>query len=95
MLLVVVRPIGHISVIEHFSEDFSKEKLVDSSFEKLVAMTKDKQNIFLIQEFERILSEINCPFDYLRDLFISDITRDDYIVEKYTYRKRKKHSSDI
>ena len=48
---VVVRLIGHISVCEHFSEDFSKEKLVDSSFEKLYAMTKDKQNIFLIQEF--------------------------------------------
>ena len=52
-------------------------------------MTKDKQNIFLIQEFERILSEVNCPFDYLKDLFINDITRNDYIIEKYTYRKKK------
>jgi hypothetical protein len=51
MLLVIVRLIGHFSVCKHFSEDFSKEKLVDSSFEKLYAMTKDKQNIFLIQEF--------------------------------------------
>ena len=56
----------HFSVCEHFSEDFSKEQLIDSGFEKLVAMTNDKQNIFLIQELEHILSEINCPFDYLR-----------------------------
>ena len=62
---------------------------MDSSFEKLYAMTKDNQNIFLIQEFERILSEIKCLFDYLVDLFVNDITRDDYIIEKYTYRKRK------
>ena len=62
---------------------------MDSGFEKLCAMTKDKQNIFLIQEFENILSEINCPFDYLMDLFIKDIMWDDYIIEKYTYRKRK------
>ena len=55
MLLVIVRLIDHFLVCERFSEDFSKEMLLDSSFEKLVAMTKDKQNIFLIQEFEHIL----------------------------------------
>ena len=89
ILLVIVLLMDHFSVCKHFSEDFSKEQLIDSGFEKLVAMTKDKQNIFLIQEFERILSEINCPFDYLRDIFINDIYRDDYVLEKYTYRKRK------
>ena len=52
-------------------------------------MPKDKVNPFLIQEFERILSEINCPFDYFKDMFIKDISRDDYVLEKYTYRKRK------
>ena len=56
MLLVIVRLMDHFSVGKHFSEDFSKEQLIDSGFEKLVAMTNDKQNIFLIQEFEHILS---------------------------------------
>ena len=45
MLLVVVRLVGHISVIEHFSEDFLNENFVPSEFEKLCALTKDKQNI--------------------------------------------------
>ena len=52
-------------------------------------MPKDKVNTFLIQEFERILSEINCPSDYLLDIFIKDIFRDDYVLEKSTYRKRR------
>ena len=60
-----------------------------SQFEKLNAMTEDKQKIFLIQEFERIQSEINCPADYIMDLFINDIMRDDYVIEKYPYRKRR------
>ena len=63
--------------------------MIESGFEKLIALTKDQLNTFLIQEFERILSEINCPFDYLKDMFIKDISRDDYVLEKYTYRKRK------
>ena len=79
----------HFSVCEHYSEDFSKDQLIESGFEKLTAMTKDELNTFLIQEFERILSEINCPVDYLKDMFIKDISRDDYVLEKYTYRKRK------
>ena len=33
MLLVVLRLICHISVMEHFSQDFSKENFVDSEFE--------------------------------------------------------------
>ena len=89
MLLVVVRLMDHFLVCEHYSEDFSKDQLIESGFEKLTAMTKDELNTFLIQEFERILSEINCPFDYLKDMFIKDISRDDYVLEKYTYRKRK------
>jgi hypothetical protein len=89
MLLVVVRLMDHFLVSEHYSEDFSKDQLIESGFEKLTAMTKDELNTFLIQEFERILSKINCPFDYLMDMFIKDISRDDYVLEKYTYRKRK------
>ena len=72
-----------------FVKIFQKKTFVDSQFEKLNAMTEDKQKIFLIQEFERILSEINCHADYIMDLFISDIIREDYVIEKYPYRKRK------
>ena len=89
MLLVIVRLLDHFLVCQHFSEDFSKDQLIDSGFEKLNAMPKDKVNTFLIQEFERILSEINCPSDYLLDIFIKDILRDDYVLEKSTYRKRR------
>ena len=89
MLLVIVRLLDHFLVCQHFSEDFSKDQLIDSGFEKLNAMSKDKVNTFLIQEFERILSEINCPSDYLLDIFIKDILRDDYVLEKSTYRKRR------
>ena len=94
MLLVIVRLLDHFLVCQHFSEDFSKDQLIDSGFEKLNAMPKDKVNTFLIQEFERILSEINCPSDYLLDIFIKDIFRDDYVLEKSTYRKRKR-SADL
>ena len=87
--MVIVRLIGHFNACEHISEDFSKENFVDSQIEKLNAMTEDKQKIFLIQEFERIQSEINCPADYIMDLFINDIMRDDYVIEKYPYRKRR------
>ena len=52
-------------------------------------MAKDQQNIFLIQELERILTEIICPVDYIMDVFISDIMHDDCVIEKYMYRKRK------
>ena len=89
MLLVIVRLLDHFLVCQHFSEDFSKDQLIDSGFEKLSAMPQDKLNAFLIQEFERILSEINCLSDYLLDIFIKDIFRDDYVLEKSTYRKRK------
>ena len=62
---------------------------MDSQFKKLNAMTEDKQKIFLIQEFERILSEINCHADSIMDLFINENIREDYVIEKYPYRKRK------
>ena len=78
----MVNHLCHISMFQHFGQDFSKENLVDSNFEKFRAMTKDQQNIFLIQEFECILTEINCPVQYIMDLFISDIRRDDYVIRK-------------
>ena len=52
-------------------------------------MTKDQQNKLLIQEFEHLLSKINCPFEYIMELFISDSMHDDYVIEKVMYRWRK------
>ena len=88
-MLVIVRLIEHFNVSEHVSEDFSKDNFAYSQFEKLKYMTEDEQKTFLIQEFERILSEINCPSDYIMELFINDIMRTDYVIYKYPYRKRK------
>ena len=66
----------------HFRQDFSKEDLVDSNLEKLCKMTQDQRNSFLIEEFEHLMSEINCPDEYIMDLFISDIMQEDYVIEK-------------
>ena len=52
-------------------------------------MTQDQRNSFLIEEFEHLMSEINCPDEYIMDLFISDIMREDYVIEKVSYRRRK------
>ena len=57
----------------HLSQDYSKENLVDSNLEKLCAMTQEQRNRFLIEEFEHLMSEINCPDEYIVYLFISDI----------------------
>ena len=89
MLLTTVKLLCHISIFNLFRQDFSQEDLVDSNLEKLHSMTKDQQNIFLIQEFEHLLSEINCPIEYIMELLISDIMRDDYVIEKVMYRRRK------
>ena len=37
MLLVIVRLLDHFLVCQHFSEDFSKDQLIESGFEKLIA----------------------------------------------------------
>ena len=52
-------------------------------------MTQDQRNSFLIEEFEHLMSEINCPDEYLMDLFMSDIMREDYVIEKVSYRKER------
>ena len=76
-------------VFEHFGQDFLKENLIDHSWEKFCSLTKEQQNLFLIQEFENMLSEISFPVKDTMDLFVKDIMRDDYVVEKFQYRKRK------
>ena len=50
--------------------------------EKLREMTQEQCNTFVIQEFEHLLSEINCPDEYIMELFISDTMREDYVIEK-------------
>ena len=35
------------------------------------------------------MSEINCPDEYIKDLFISDRMRGDYVVKKVKYRRKK------
>ena len=72
-----------------FGRDFSKEDLVDSNLEKLCKLTLEQRNKFLIEEFEHLMSEVTCPDEYIMDLFVSDIMRKDYVVEKVWYRKRK------
>ena len=62
---------------------------MDSNLEKLRATTKDQPNIFLIQEFERILTNISCLVEYKMDLFICEIVCDNYVIKKYMYSKRK------
>ena len=50
--------------------------------EKLCEMTQEQRNTFVIQEFKHLLSEINCPDEYIMELFISDTMREDYVIEK-------------
>ena len=45
-----------------------KEDLVDSKLENFCEMTQDQRNTFLIQEFEHLMSEINCPDEYIMEL---------------------------
>ena len=89
LLLRVVKLIRHIPFMIHFSQDYSKEDLVDHNFEKLCKMPHNQCNNFLIEEFKHLMSELNCPDEYIMDLFISDIMRGDYVIEKVTYRKRR------
>ena len=89
LLLTVVKLIRDIPLMCHFSQDYSKEDLVDHSMEKLCKMPQTQRNNFLIEEFKHLMSEINCPDEYIMDLFISDIMREDYVIEKVTYRKRR------
>ena len=73
----------------HFSQDYSKEDVVDSNLGKLCKMTQEQRNKFLIEEFEYLMSEMKCPDEYIMDLFVSDIMREDYVIEKVLYRNRK------
>ena len=87
MLLKIIKLQHNISFFEHFRQDLLKENFIAYSQEKLSSMTKEQQTIFLIQEFEKMLSEINCPVKYLIDLFVKDIMWDDYVLRKFSVQK--------
>ena len=89
LLSTLVKLIRHIPFMCHFSQDYSKEDLVDHNLEKVCKMPQTQRNQFLIEEFKNLMSEIKCPDEYLLELFISDIMRKDYVKEKVTYRKRR------
>ena len=89
LLLTVVKLIRHIPFMIHFNQDDSKDDLVDHNFEKLCKMPHSQRNNFLIEEFKHLMSELNCPDEYIMDLFINDIMREDYVIEKVVYRKRR------
>jgi len=89
MLLKIIKLQHNISFFEHFGQDLLKENFIAYSQEKLSSMTKEQQTIFLIQEFEKMLSKINCPVEYLMDLVVNDIMHDDSVVEKVQCRKNK------
>jgi hypothetical protein len=91
LLLTIVKLIRQIPFmcLCHFSRDFSKDDLVDFNLDKLCNMTLEQRNKFLIEEFEYLMSEMNCSDEYIMDLFVSDIMRVDYVVEKVWYRKRR------
>jgi len=89
LLLTVVKLIRHFPFMIHFSQDDSKEDLVDHNFEKLCKMPHNQRNNFLIEEFKHLMSELSCPDEYILDMFVNDIMREDYVIEKVVYRKRR------
>jgi len=89
LLLSAMKLQRHIMQCEHYDETFSKESFIDKSADKLQSLDNNERNTFLMQEFEKVLIECKCPADYLMDLFISDLMRNDYCVEKNQYRRRK------
>ena len=89
LLLTIVKLIRQIPFMCHFSRDFSKDDLVDFNLNKLCKMTLEQRNKFLIEELKYLMSEMNCSDKYIMDLFVSDIMRVDYVVEKVWYRKRR------
>ena len=58
LLLTAVRIQKHFQTCSHFDGSFSKESFIDSSHEKLKLLPKEQQNIFLLEEFERMLLKI-------------------------------------
>ena len=79
----------HILQCEHYNEAFSKESFIDTSLEKLKAIDKNEQNIFLMQELENMLLECKNLSDYIMDLFVKDLLLEDFCTEKNQYRRRK------
>ena len=86
MLLSAMKLQDHILQYEHYNETFSKESFIDTTLEKIKAMEKNEQNIFLMQELENMLLECKNPSDYIMDLFVKDLLLKDFCIEKHQYR---------
>ena len=79
----------HILQCEHYDETVTKDSFIDTTLEKIKAMEKNEQNIFLIQELEKMLLECKNPSDYIMDLFVKELLQEDFCIEKQQYRRRK------
>ena len=82
MLLSAMKLHDHILQCEHYNETFSKESFIDTTLEKIKALEKNEQNIFLIQELENMLLECKNPSDYIMDLFVKDLLLEDFALRK-------------
>ena len=52
-------------------------------------MPKKQQNNFLFQECEMMLLEINCPSEYILNLFVKELILEEYCINKVQYRRSK------
>jgi hypothetical protein len=89
LLLTAVNIQKYFGDCPRFEASFSKENFVDSSYENFKKLPKGQQNISLLKEFEKLLSEFDCPSRYLLEIFNNEVKREDYCIEKRQYRSRK------
>ena len=68
----------------------SKVDILDDSQEEFASVPIEQiLFFFLIKEFEKILLETNSPSNYVMDMYEKDLTRKQFMSEKYQYRKRR------
>jgi len=89
MLLSAMKLQDHILQCEHYNETVTKDSFIDTTLEKIKAMDKNEQNIFLMKELENMLLECKNPSDYIMDLFVKDLLQEDFCIDKQQYRRRK------
>ena len=63
----------------HFLKSESKEDIADDSPEEFVAVPLEDQYNFLLEEFDRLLTEIKTPSENLRNMFKADLMREDFV----------------
>ena len=89
LLLSAMKLQDHILQCEHYNETVTKDSFIDTTLEKIKAMDKNEQNIFLMKELENMLLECKNPSDYIMDLFVKDLLQEDFCIDKQQYRRRK------